>query len=266
MALDSAVFRHAKESALGLPEGGIDPQLLDALVAQNSDGRIVVPGSELLPRADFVREGSDLLLTAPGGDSHLIVNYFALPSPPDLVTEGGAIIRGDLATRLAGPLAPRQYAQVEGIADDASGSIGKVDNLVGHVPITRADGAKVTAAKDTAIFQDDVIETAADGNLGIVFTDNTTFSLGGDGRMVIDAMIYDAAANTGSSAGNQHLLSLHLVGFTHVYLFSVGENAVQKRLQFGPALSIRFGVVGEENELLADRSGSGIGEGMHRPG
>ena len=200
MALDSAVFRHAKESALGLPEGGIDPQLLDALVAQNSDGRIVVPGSELLPRADFVREGSDLLLTAPGGDAHLIVNYFALPSPPDLVTEGGAIIRGDLATRLAGPLAPRQYAQVEGITDDASGSIGKVDNLVGNVTITRADGAKVTAAKDTAIFQDDVIETAADGNLGIVFTDNTTFSLGGDGRMVIDAMIYDAEANTGQGA------------------------------------------------------------------
>ena len=44
-----------------------------------------------------------------------------------------------------------------------------------------------------------MIETAADGKLGIVFNDDTTFSLGGDSRMVIDTMIYDAAANTGES-------------------------------------------------------------------
>ncbi|MDP6967474.1 MAG: hypothetical protein QF551_09405, partial [Candidatus Marinimicrobia bacterium] len=68
------------------------------------------------------------------------------------------------------------YVQTEGVADNASESIGKVYNLAGGVTITRADGAEVTASKGTAIFQDDVIETAADGKLGIIFTDNTTFS------------------------------------------------------------------------------------------
>ena len=91
------------------------------------------------------------------------------------------------------------YVQTEGAADDASGSIGKVYNLAGGVIITRADGTKVAISKGTAIFQDDVIETAADGKLGIVCNDDTTFSLGRDGRMVIDTMIYDAAANTGES-------------------------------------------------------------------
>jgi len=91
------------------------------------------------------------------------------------------------------------YVQTEGAADDASGSIGKVYNLAGGVIITRADGTKVAISKGTAIFQDDVIETAADGKLGIVFNDDTTFSLGRDGRMAIDTMIYDAAANTGES-------------------------------------------------------------------
>ena len=91
------------------------------------------------------------------------------------------------------------YVQTEGAADNASGSIGKVYNLAGGVIITRADGTKVAISKGTAIFQDDVIETAADGKLGIVFNDDTTFSLGGDSRMVIDTMIYDAAANTGES-------------------------------------------------------------------
>ncbi|MDP6305600.1 MAG: hypothetical protein QF869_06950, partial [Alphaproteobacteria bacterium] len=91
------------------------------------------------------------------------------------------------------------YVQTEGAADNASGSIGKVYNLAGGVIITRADGTKVAISKGTAIFQDDAIETAADGKLGIVFNDDTTFSLGRDGRMVIDTMIYDAAANTGES-------------------------------------------------------------------
>ncbi|MDP6486685.1 MAG: FecR domain-containing protein, partial [Alphaproteobacteria bacterium] len=91
------------------------------------------------------------------------------------------------------------YVQTEGVADDTSGSIGKVYSLAGGVIITRADGTKVAISKGTAIFQDDVIETAADGKLGIVFNDDTTFSLGGDSRMVIDTMIYDAAANTGES-------------------------------------------------------------------
>ncbi len=91
------------------------------------------------------------------------------------------------------------YVQTEGAADDASGSIGKVYNLAGGVTITHADGTKVAISKGTAIFQDDVIETAADGKLGIVFNDDTTFSLGGDGRMAIDTMTYDAAANTGES-------------------------------------------------------------------
>ena len=199
MALDTVGFSSAYGPAPGIFGGGTTPRILGARVDQNGDGRIVIPGGEALPRADFVREGSDLFITSPDGDTHLIVDYFALSSPPDLVTENGAVIRGDLAARLAGPLAPRQYAQAEGAADDAGGAIGKVDNLTGGVTITRADGAEVTASKGTAIFQDDVIETAADGKLGIIFTDNTTFSLGGDGRMVIDTMIYDAAANTGES-------------------------------------------------------------------
>ncbi len=91
------------------------------------------------------------------------------------------------------------YVQTEGAADNASESIGKVYNLAGGVIITRADGTEVAISKGTAIFQDDAIETAADGKLGIVFNDDTTFSLGRDGRMAIDTMIYDAAANTGES-------------------------------------------------------------------
>ncbi|HAQ32827.1 MAG TPA: hypothetical protein DCP05_01840, partial [Rhodospirillaceae bacterium] len=97
MALDTAGFSSAYGPTPGIFGGGTTPRILGARVDQNGDGRIVIPGGEALPRADFVREGSDLFITSPDGDTHLIVDYFALSSPPDLVTENGAVIRGDLA-------------------------------------------------------------------------------------------------------------------------------------------------------------------------
>jgi len=72
---------------------------------------IMVPGGILLLTADYVRLGPDLLLTGRDGQQHLIPGYFAAETPADLMTGGGAVISGDLATKLAGPVAPAQYAQ-----------------------------------------------------------------------------------------------------------------------------------------------------------
>ena len=116
------------------------------------------------------------------------------------------------------------YVQSEGAAADVSASIGKVYNLAGGVTITRADGTKGAISKGTAIFQDDVIETAANGKLGIVFNDDTTFSLGGDGRMVIDVMVYNAEANTGKSAID---VVAGTFSFVSGKIAKTGENAMR---------------------------------------
>ena len=56
---------------------------------------MVVPHGALLLVADFVRQGSDLLLVGPDGIQILIKGYFALDHPPALITEGGAMLAPD---------------------------------------------------------------------------------------------------------------------------------------------------------------------------
>jgi len=84
-------------------------------------------------------------------------------------------------------------------APGAGESIGRVEATKGNTFITRTDGTKIKAATGVEIFQGDTVETDADGSIGIVFADNTTFSLAEDGEMVIDEMVYDPGTEEGSA-------------------------------------------------------------------
>ena len=66
-----------------------------------------------LLKADFSPQGSDLLLTGPDGSQVLIRDYFNLDTPPDLMTDAGALIPAELAVKLAGPTSPGQFAMLE---------------------------------------------------------------------------------------------------------------------------------------------------------
>ena len=85
-------------------------------------------------------------------------------------------IAGSLATKIAGSDSPGQYAQAQGAGQ--AQPIGRVETPEGSVTILRADG--------TAI--------------GLVFLDDSTFSLGDSARMVIDEQVYDPDAQTGKAA------------------------------------------------------------------
>ena len=160
--------------------------------------RIVVPGNANVRNAEFIREGADLILISPDGETIVIRDYFATDHPPDLVTEDGALLPADLVATLAGPDSPGQYAQ----ADEAGGfiEVGQVETAEGEVTATRPDGTQVTLQVGSTIFQGDVLETGADASIGIIFVDDTTFALGGDARMVIDELIFDPATGEGSSS------------------------------------------------------------------
>ena len=84
-------------------------------------------------------------------------------------------------------------------APGAGESIGRVEATKGNTFITRTDGTKIKAATGVEIFQGDTVETDADGSIGIVFADNTTFSLDEDGEMVIDEMVYDPGSQEGTA-------------------------------------------------------------------
>ena len=170
---------------------GAPPIILEA----ENGADLVVPGGDMLLDADFIRLGPDLLLIGEDGSTVIVRGFFALHSPPDLMTEAGAHINADLAAKLAGPMAPGQYAQAGPGA--AAEPVGKVESVEGTVTAVRADGSEVTLSKGSSVYSGDVLETATGGAIGIVFVDDTTFSLGEEGRMVLDEMVYDPGTQEG---------------------------------------------------------------------
>ncbi|MBM3570139.1 MAG: FecR domain-containing protein, partial [Alphaproteobacteria bacterium] len=166
------------------------------LQAPAAEGVVVVPGKTFILGADYQRQGADLVLT--GGDGAVVVvrDFFAGDTPPDLVSEAGQLVRGELATLLAGPQAPGQYAQIGG--SQAAAAIGKVEKMSGTVNVTHTNGSKSQLKAGDPVYQGDVIETGKGGSIGILFTDKTTLSLGEGARMALDSMVFDPNAGRGS--------------------------------------------------------------------
>lgn len=161
-------------------------------------GEITLPEGFSLTTADFAQVGSDLVLTAPGGAQVVIRDFFALDSLPELVSAEGAHVAGELAAKLAGPLAPGQVAQA-GPATQAE-PIGQVENVDGEVIAIRPDGTRIELEVGDPVYQGDVLESGEDGAIGIVLADETSFSMAENGRMVLDEMVYDPGTQEGSIA------------------------------------------------------------------
>ncbi|CDK99932.1 putative Poly(beta-D-mannuronate) C5 epimerase 2 [Magnetospirillum gryphiswaldense MSR-1 v2] len=169
--------------------------LRDPVVLSATGDHIRVPGADWLDGADLSRDGGDLLLTGSDSVSMVVPGYFDLPNPPALVDDGGMMVTGDWAVRLAGPLAPGQYAQAGGAA--AAPAIGTVSNAVGQVQVRHADGTQDAVKNGDAVKVGDIISTGGNGKVGITFDDGSTFALGGNGRMSVDEMTLPDAAGGG---------------------------------------------------------------------
>ncbi|MSP51618.1 MAG: hypothetical protein EXQ91_04395 [Alphaproteobacteria bacterium] len=147
------------------------------------DAGAVVVDAALLVAATYVGEGADLLLIGPDGQQVLIRDHFTSGTPNLVTASGGTRIAGSLATSLGGSDSPGQYAQAQGAGQ--AQPIGRVETAEGSVTILRADGNRVPTEVRTAI--------------GLVFLDDSTFSLGDSARMVIDELVYAPNAQTGNS-------------------------------------------------------------------
>ena len=76
--------------------------------------------------------------------------------------------------------------------------IGQVETLTGGVVAIRADGTRVDLEAGDSVYQGDTLESGADGSIGIVLADQTTFSMAENGSMVLDEMVYDPGTQEGS--------------------------------------------------------------------
>lgn len=64
-------------------------------------------------------------------------------------------------------------------------SIGRVNTLKGSVSIMRQHEV-IVANIGSKIFQDDILQTGADGAVGIILRDNTIFSLGPESKLTME--------------------------------------------------------------------------------
>ena len=185
----------------GLPDNplvGIGNEQQEALVIDAKPGDDIILDGPWFLKADFDREGGDLVIEGPDSEKVIVQDYFNQPNPPDISTTDGVKLNGETASVLAGPRADAAFAQVQEIAQVQP--IGTVETLEGSVEVTRADGTIVVLQAGDPVFQGDVIETGDGAAIGIVFADESTFALGEEGRMVLDEMIYDPGEQEGQAA------------------------------------------------------------------
>src|SRR5215831_4638630 len=101
-------------------------------------------------------------------------------------------------------------------------SIGKVVTTTGLVTIEHANAVVVQANLPPSsgvgqtnvgdpVYKGDVVQTGANGKVGITFTDGTTFNLSSNARMVLNEFVYDP-----NGKSNSTLFSLSKGTFTFI--------------------------------------------------
>ncbi|MCW9002541.1 MAG: FecR domain-containing protein, partial [Rhodospirillales bacterium] len=186
MAVNDNISSQAQGSGSPLP-----PNVIEAAGATE----VVLPEGTSLASADFSREGSDLILNLPDGQQIIVQDFYDGDAAPALVVPDGGRVSGEWAAKLAGPLTPGQFAQAEPTV--SAQPIGSVEKADGVVMVVRADGTRVELQVGDPVYQGDLLETGGDGAVGIVLADETTFSMGENGSMVLDEMVFDPSAQEG---------------------------------------------------------------------
>ncbi|MEQ8321211.1 MAG: LamG-like jellyroll fold domain-containing protein [Rhodospirillales bacterium] len=193
----------------------------------SQSGELSLPENLSVTDAEFTFEGGDLVMTFPDGTVVTVEGYQDNPNPPTLVSSDGAEVGSDVISAMADAGAPAdtgagagsfgfiqpEQAEVIQAAEQASGNIannpnvisgtdgepiGNVESLQGEVFAIRVDGTRVRLELGDQVFQGDILESSAEGNVGILLADETTFAMGPEGRMVLDEMVYDPATQQGS--------------------------------------------------------------------
>lgn len=150
---------------------------------------------QLMTSGDYVRQGDHLKITHEdlfGERAEILLkDYFV--NPKDLVTPNGSILKSHIVDLMAVNSRPLDQSLVAFEDPDA---IGEVTIAGGTVTVQRA-GQTIELQVGDLIYLNDVIESTG-GSTGIVFLDDTTFSIDAGARQVIDDFVYDPETLTGS--------------------------------------------------------------------
>jgi hypothetical protein len=92
----------------------------------------------------------------------------------------------------------------------AEAPIGRVKTATGVVALVR-DGSRVPAKPGDAVEAKDVVETGADGAIGITMIDNTVLSAGPNSQVALEEYSFDSNEFTGSMTADVRKGTLSVV-------------------------------------------------------
>jgi hypothetical protein len=116
-----------------------------------------------------------------------------------------------LAGFFPGPAQAQRDPAKPAVQDLAPKPIGKVVTATGSVTIERANAVVVQVNLPSQVgptkigdlvYQGDVVQTGADGQLGINFADGTSFNLSSNARMALSEFVYDPNGTSNSTLFN----------------------------------------------------------------
>jgi len=158
-----------------------------------SDSHIVVPDAHLLFSGEYMRIGSDLIISG-DGQKFVVGNYFKGDARPALATKDGATLAGHIVDALTGHV---HYAQATAPAQ-AGQIIGHVQKMSGSATVIR-NGVSVELRVGDAVQKGDVVQTGSDSSIGMTFVDGSVFGMTSNARMVLNEMIFDPNGSSNSS-------------------------------------------------------------------
>ncbi|MBE7636623.1 hypothetical protein GUA87_07175 [Sneathiella sp. P13V-1] len=156
---------------------------------------VEIPHGNFILHAEYARDGQDLVLTDEYGREVAVEGYFSHSPLPDLTNEAGARVEGAFVEKLAGP---GQVAQSGNQAAALGEPVGAVETLEGVATVRHKDGTSEQLQLGDEIYQDDIIETSSNGNLGVLLKDGSIMGVGPGSRMTIDSFVYDSETNDGN--------------------------------------------------------------------
>lgn len=161
----------------------------------NGQNSIEVPSNDFIADAAMSREGQNLVLEAPNGDTLVINNYFVADPSPVIESPDGSILTSNLVNSFLN--SPAQFAQASTMADVSP--VGAVEETSGEATVIRADGTSEPITLGTPIYQGDIIETSADGAVNIVFIDETSMAVSENARLAVDNYQFDPSTESGET-------------------------------------------------------------------
>jgi hypothetical protein len=163
------------------------------------DTFVTIPDARFLFHAEFKRSGTDLTLTGEDGHRVVVPGYFKHDHLPTLLCADGSALTGDIVAALAGPLAPGQYAQIGAPAPSDVQPIGRVATVSGNSTAMR-NGVAIALNVGDAVYKGDVVQTAGNSAIAVIFGDGTTFNLTANARMVLNEFVYNPAPGSANFA------------------------------------------------------------------